>query len=66
MFCSKFQTVEQTMESHAQSVADNMIDSLSFKLRPGASYVTDRRSVSFFHKAATNILATLLKSLKSV
>ena len=37
------------MESHAQSVEDNLIDSLSFKLRPGASYVTDRRSVSFFH-----------------
>jgi len=36
------------MESHAQSVEDNLIDSLSFKLRPGASYVTDRKSVSFF------------------
>ena len=36
------------MESHAQSVEDNLIDSLSFKLRPGASYVTDRRSVSYF------------------
>ena len=36
------------MESHAQSVEDNLIDSLSFKLRPGASYVNDRKSVSFF------------------
>ena len=36
------------MESHAQGVEDNLIASLSFKLRPGASYVTDRRSVSFF------------------
>ena len=36
------------MEAHAQSVEDNLIDSLSFKLRAGASYVTDRRSVSFF------------------
>ena len=42
------QTVEQTMEAHAQSVEDNLIDSLSFKLRAGASYVTDRRSVTFF------------------
>ena len=36
------------MESHAQSVEDNLVDSLSFKLRPGASYVTDRRSCSYF------------------
>ena len=36
------------MESHAQSIDDSLIDSLSFKLRPGASYVTDRKSVSFF------------------
>ena len=36
------------MEAHAQSVEDNLIDSLSFELRAGASYVTDRRSVSFF------------------
>ena len=43
-----FQTIEQTMEAHAQSVEDNLIDSLSFKLRPGASYVTDRRSVTYF------------------
>ena len=42
------QTVEQTMEAHAQSVEDNLIDSLSFKLRAGASYDTDRRSVTFF------------------
>ena len=36
------------MESHAQSVEDNLIDSLSFRLRPGASYVVDRKSVSYF------------------
>lgn len=47
-FCSIFPKVEQIMESHAQSVEDNLIDSLSFKLRPGASYVTDRRSCSYF------------------
>ena len=38
----------QTMESHAQSVEDTLIQSLSFKLRPGASYITDRRSVTYF------------------
>ena len=35
------------MEAHAQAVEDNLIDSLQFKLRPGASYVTNRRSVTF-------------------
>ena len=36
------------MGSHAQSVEDNLIDSLSFKLRPGASYVTDRKASTIF------------------
>ena len=36
------------MQAHAQSVEDNLLDSLSFKLRPGASYITDRRSVTYF------------------
>ena len=36
MFCSNFQTVEQAMESHAQSVQDNLIASLSFKSRLAA------------------------------
>eukprot|EP00969_Alexandrium_andersonii_P183390 8103917-Alexandrium_andersonii.AAC.1 len=35
------------MESHAQSVADVLSESLSFKLRVGASYVTDRKSSTF-------------------
>ena len=36
------------MEATAQSVEDYLIDSLSFKLKPGASYITNRRSVSYF------------------
>jgi len=36
------------MEAHAAAVEDHLIDSLQFKLRPGASYVTSRRSVTFF------------------
>ena len=36
------------MESMANSVEDYLISGLSFKLDPGASYVTDRKSVSFF------------------
>ena len=54
------------MEAHAQSVDDNLIDSLSLKIRAGASYVTDRRSVTFFHMAATSTQATALDSFKSV
>ena len=42
------------MEAHAQSVDDNVIYSRSFKLRAGASYVTDRRSVSFFFPLGGN------------
>ena len=36
------------MEHHAQSVDDAPIGGLSYKLSPGASYVTHRRSVSYF------------------
>ena len=41
------------MESHAQSVGDVLSESLSFKLRPGASYVIDRKS-STFHPSGGN------------
>ena len=37
-----------SLESHAQSVEDTLVDSLSFKLHHGASYATDRKSVSYF------------------
>ena len=36
------------VEAHANSAEDYLIEGLSFKLSPGASYVTNRRSVSFF------------------
>ena len=36
------------MEPIAQSVEDHLIDALSFKLRPGASYISNRRSVTYF------------------
>ena len=35
------------MEATAQSVEDYLIDALSFKLKPGASYITNRRSVTY-------------------
>ena len=52
------------MESHAQSVEDNLIDSLSFKLRPGASYVTDRKSVSFFPQGGNDYQPNGVKVIK--
>ena len=42
------------VEASANSVEDRLIDGLSFKLNPGASYVTDRRSVTF-HPTGSNI-----------
>ena len=36
------------MEHHAQSTDDALIGGLSYKLKPGAGYVTSRRSVSYF------------------
>ena len=36
------------------AIEDYLIDSISFKLQPGASYVTDRRSVTF-HPSGSNI-----------
>ena len=36
------------MEHHAQSTDDALIGGLSYKLKPRASYVTNRRSVSYF------------------
>jgi hypothetical protein len=36
------------VDAMVNSVEDYLIDGLSFKLNPGASYVTDRRSVSYW------------------
>ena len=42
------------VEAAANGITDKLVDSLSFKLSPGASYVTDRRSVTF-HPQGSNI-----------
>ena len=44
-----------SLEATTNAIEDHLIDSISFKLAPGASYVTDRRSVSFFRKGLTSI-----------
>ncbi len=36
------------VEAIANSVEDKLIDSLTFKLKEGASYITDRRSCTFY------------------
>ena len=36
------------MEHHVQSIDDALVGGLSYKLKAGASYVSDRRSVTFF------------------
>ena len=45
------------MEGVANSVEDKLIDGLSFKHKPGASYVTDRKSVTF-HPSGSNFYST--------
>jgi len=52
------------MVGHAQSVEDSLIDSLSFKLRPGASYVTSRRSVTFFPQGGNDYKPNGVKVIK--
>ena len=45
------------MEAVANSVEDKLIDGLSFKSKAGASYITERKSVTF-HPAGSNIYST--------
>ena len=42
------------VEAMANGVEDKLIDGLSFKMNPGASYVVDRRSVTY-HPQGSNI-----------
>ena len=52
------------MEHHAQSVDDALIGGLSYKLKSGASYVTNRRSVSFFPMGGNSYSPTGVKVIK--
>ena len=45
------------MEGVANTVEDRLVDGLSFQLKPGASYVTERKSVTF-HPQGSNIYST--------
>ena len=45
------------MEVYSSSVEDQLINGLSYKLSPGASYITEQKSVSFF-PSGSNIYTT--------
>ena len=52
------------MEHHAQSIDDALIGSLSYKLKPRASYVTNRRSVSYFASGGNTYSPNGVKVMK--
>ena len=52
------------MEETVNSVEDHLIDSLSFKFKPGASYVQSRRSVSFFPQGGNSYSSNGVKVFK--
>ena len=54
------------MEAVAQGVEDYLIDGLSFKLNPGASYITNRRSVTFFPTGGNEYSPTGVKVIRIV
>ena len=45
------------VEAMANSVEDYLIDRRSFKLSPGASYVTNRRSVTWYTSGAQSYIS---------
>ena len=52
------------MESTIQTAKDYLIDGLSFQLAPGASYITKRRSVSYFPQGGNTYSSTGVKIIK--
>ena len=52
------------MEHHAQSIDDALIGGLRYKLKPGASYVTNRRSVSYFAQGGNQYSPSGVKVMK--
>ena len=52
------------MEHHAPSVGDALIGGLSYKLKAGASYVTNRRSVPYFAQGCKQYSPNGVKVMK--
>ena len=53
------------MEHHAQSVDDALIGGLSYKLKAGASYATNRRSVPYFAQGGNDYKPSGVRVMKS-
>ena len=52
------------MEHHAQSADDALIGGLSYKLKPSASYVTNRRTLSYFASGGNTYSPNGVKVMK--
>ena len=52
------------MDHHAQSVDDALIGGLSYKLKAGASYITNKRSVSYFASGGNQYSPSGVKVVK--
>ena len=52
------------MEHHAQSIDDALIGGLSYKLKPGASYVTNRRGTNYFAQGGNQYWPSGVKVMK--
>lgn len=52
------------MEAHVNAVEDHLIESLQFKLPPGASYVVDRRYVTYFPSGGNSYSPVGVKVIK--
>ena len=52
------------MGHHAQSIDDALIGGLSYKLKAGASYVTNRRSVFYFASGGNTYSPNGVKVMK--
>ncbi len=54
------------MESTTNFVEDQLIDGLPYRLQAGASYITDRKSVSFFPHSGNDCKPSSVKVVKFV
>eukprot|EP00972_Heterocapsa_arctica_P028210 4150799-Heterocapsa_arctica.AAC.1 len=52
------------MEHHTASIEDSLVGPLSFRLKEGASYVTNRRSVSYFAQGSNSYSPVGVKVIK--
>ena len=52
------------MEATTSAVEDSLINSLDFKIKPGASYITGRRNCSFFPSGGNSYAPSGVKVLR--